>query len=221
MIELINRFPKEVEKRLGSSQKTKTIVSQLREIDNVRSYWEVPSWIMGVLRKARQPGLAWKVQECWNDMAGDFLKVPFVKKRDKWGPDIIDAFQAILPIRSFEKTERRARIVRKLLSLFSKDPYPKKAFRGPHVKNNRAQYVVYGHTHQHQIIPLDLAGPNRLQKIYFNTGTWRKVHVRTRFDPKRMEFIGWHVLSFVCFYRPKENSSHLFEVWHGALGTKG
>ena len=61
---------------------------------------------------------------------------------------------------------------------------PKELTEVPHMRNDRAQYVVYGHTHQHQIIPLDLGGTRRLQKICFNTGTWRKVHVRTRCDPK-------------------------------------
>ena len=78
-----------------------------------------------------------------------------------------------------------------------------------------------------EVRPWDAKSPKQEQitkkilhrTIYFNTGTWRKVHVLTRFDPKQREFIGWHVLSFVCFYRAKENSNHLFEVWHGALGT--
>lgn len=221
VIELINRFPLEVEKRLGSSPQVKSLVSKLREVDNVRPYWEVPSWIMGVLQQTKQPELVRKVQECWNEMARDFLKLPFVKQRDRWRPDIIDAFQAILPIRGFEAIEKQARIVRKFLGFFIRDDYPKKAYEEPYMKDDRAQYVIYGHTHQHQIIPLDLAGPKRQQKIYFNTGTWRKVHVRTRFDPRQREFIGWHVLSFVCFYRSNENSNHVFEVWHGALGTQG
>ena len=62
---------------------------------------------------------------------------------------------------------------------------------------------------------------DRLRKIYFNTGTWRKVHQRTLFDRKNREFMSWHVLTFVCFYRKDEDGDHLSKVWNGALGTEG
>ena len=57
-----------------------------------------------------------------------------------------------------------------------------------------------------------------LQKTYFNTGTWRRLHEKTTFDPENQEFLSRHVMTFIAFYRKKERKTHRFEVWNGALG---
>lgn len=221
VIEVINQFPKEVERRLDSSREARTLVTELKEIDNVRPYWEVPTWIMGIVRRVHQPGLSNKIRDAWNKRVEEFFALPFVKKRDKWGPDMVDLLQEALPITRFEVSEARFRLIQRLFTFFALDAYPKKAYEEASIKVGRAHYVLYGHTHEHQIAPLDL-GPNRLRKIYFNTGTWRKVHVRTLFDRPNREFLSWHVLTFVCFYRRDEaGGEQLFEVWNGVLGTQG
>ncbi len=110
-----------------------------------------------------------------------------------------------------------------LISLFSRDSYPKHAYREPPVKANRCQYVVYGHTHDQVVIPLDIVPSEEgaMRKIYFNTGTWRKTHTRTSFDRESREFIGWHVLTHISFYRSDEaEGRQQFEVWNGALGVR-
>jgi hypothetical protein len=60
---------------------------------------------------------------------------------------------------------------------------------------------------------------NVLDKIYFNTGTWRRVHVQTAFDVRNCEFVGWYVMTFITFYRSGEKKGdRRFEVWNGAMG---
>ncbi len=68
--------------------------------------------------------------------------------------------------------------------------------------------------------PLDVVqkGKNILEKTYINTGTWRKVHVRTAYDKNSLEFMGWHVMTFIAFYLDSERADKKFEVWNGALG---
>jgi hypothetical protein len=89
------------------------------------------------------------------------------------------------------------------------------------VRSREANFVLYGHTHNQLIIPMDQepAQPDSVQnKIYFNTGTWRKTWNKVLFDPANREFIGWHVLSYVALFSPEENGDYNFEVWNGALG---
>lgn len=89
------------------------------------------------------------------------------------------------------------------------DDYRRFAYNEWALKKNQARYVVYGHTHKAEQIPLDtvaLPGPaeGMLEKIYFNSGTWRKVFEQTAFDAENCEFIGWHVMTFLVFYLPEE-----------------
>jgi hypothetical protein len=58
-----------------------------------------------------------------------------------------------------------------------------------------------------------------LEKVYFNSGTWRKVFEPTAFDAENCEFIGWHVMTFLVFYlREEREVDRHFEVWSASLG---
>ncbi|MEW6326871.1 MAG: hypothetical protein AB1487_04670 [Thermodesulfobacteriota bacterium] len=84
------------------------------------------------------------------------------------------------------------------------------------------RYVVYGHTHQTEQVPLDIVpipGREVIEKAYFNTGTWRKVFEHTAFDQDNCEFIGWHVMTFIVFYLEEEKErDRNYEVWSASPG---
>ncbi len=217
VIDLINRFPKEVENHIGKDR-DKNLIEQLKEIDNIRPYIDIPLWVLGVCQRAGKLGE--EVNKVWDRLVDDFLDIDFIKKRDTWYPfDIVDALQmglklskwlsfkdiANLPLRKFQNTE---------------DNYVEKAFNENYLRRNEAQYVVYGHTHGQKIQPLDLVPmhSNTIQKTYFNTGTWRKIQVKTAYDTENKEFFGRHVMTFVAFYLKDERSKYDFEVWNGSLG---
>jgi UDP-2,3-diacylglucosamine pyrophosphatase LpxH len=219
VLDLINKFPMAVENEIGVASEPK-LISQLKEIDNVRPLIDIPLWIQGVCRRARSVETGEKVKDVWNDLVDDFLKIDFVKKHDKpWRIDIVDALQlglriskylsfkdvANLPLRKFQKTE---------------GDYKDKAFYEEYLRRNEAEFVIFGHTHRYKIQPLDQVPLARgiLQKTYFNTGTWRKVHVRTAYDVENQEFFGWHVMTFIVFYLDNERGDRTFEIWNGALG---
>jgi hypothetical protein len=53
-----------------------------------------------------------------------------------------------------------------------------------------------------------------------NSGTWRKVHERAELNPKEQEFMGYHVLTYLAFFKDGERRGRPFEVWSGALGAR-
>ncbi len=219
VIDLINGFPKKVENEIGPDTDPQ-LITELREIDNIRPLVDIPLWIQGASRRARTSEIGERVKEVWNDLVDDFLDIDFVKAHDKpWRIDIVDALQLglqvskylsfsdidTLPLRKFQKTD---------------DSYIDRSFNEEKLKRNEAEFVVYGHTHRHVIEPLDrvpMTGKSLL-KTYFNTGTWRKIHRRTAFDKENQEFLGWKVMTFICFYLDDEREDRNFEVWCGALG---
>jgi UDP-2,3-diacylglucosamine pyrophosphatase LpxH len=219
VIDLVNRFPKEVESAIGRATDP-NLVSQLREIDNVRPLIDIPLWVHGACRKAISPETGKKVKEIWNKLVKDFLKIKFVKQHDKpWRMDAVDALQLGLGISTFFSIKDIVNFpIRKLYK--KSEDYVNKAFHEEHVKRNMAEFVVYGHTHHHQVVPLDLVPmPGEiLQKTYFNTGTWRRAHEKATFGVEDQEFLSRHVMTFIAFYQKEERKNHKFEVWNGALG---
>ncbi len=224
VIDLLDRFPEEVRLSLGLSEEDK-LYKALKEIDNVRPILTVPAWVQGICNYF--PGVEEKIHRIWNDTVDRFFALDFVKAHDRWGPDFMDFLEMALRLTSSFSFERLQRIMGTWLvkGLYQNlDDYRRFAYNEWALKKNQARYVVYGHTHKAEQIPLDtvaLPGPPEgiLEKVYFNSGTWRKVFEQTVFDAENCEFIGWHVMTFLVFYlREEREVDRHFEVWSASLG---
>jgi UDP-2,3-diacylglucosamine pyrophosphatase LpxH len=215
VIDLLNKFPTAVaNSSLGSNQ---GLVKQLKEIDNVRPLWEIPAWIQGLC--LRFPGTMNQMHGIWNNLVDDFCAIDFVKQHQHWD---LEAALRLTKDFSFDGLRKIAEswIARKLLR--PADDYRGCAYKEWALQQAQARYIVYGHTHNAEQVPLDIMSPTAggvTEALYFNTGTWRKVFEHTIFDPDSCEFIGWHVLTFLVFYLAAEKEpDRNYEVWSASLG---
>ena len=219
VIDLINEFPERVKDAIDGATDP-DLISELREIDNIRPLIDIPLWIHGACRRAKSPETEKQVKKVWNRLVDAFLKNKFVKKHDRpWRMDVVDALQLVLKISKFFSLKDMINLpLRKFYK--KRGDYVNKAFNEEYVRRNMAEFVVYGHTHHHQVVPLDqVSVPGGiLQKTYFNTGTWRRVHEKTAFDEENQEFLSRDVMTFIAFYLKEERGNRRFEVWNGALG---
>ncbi|MFH1450292.1 MAG: metallophosphoesterase [bacterium] len=217
VIDLVNKFSKSVEDEIGCYQDP-DLIYNLKEIDNVRPLIDIPLWIQGVCQRAKSKEIAEKVKEVWNNLVDDFLKIDFVQRHDRsWQIDIVDGLQLGLKISKYLSFKNIRNLpLRKLVK--EEDDYKDKALNEEYLQKNKAKFVVYGHTHNYTMVPLDLVLREEevFQKIYFNTGTWRKVQVRT--FKKDQKFLSWSVMTFIAFYLEGERKDKQFEIWNGALG---
>lgn len=233
VIELLNRYPLEVKKRLATlvaggnitSKEQDNIVAKLKEIDNLRPLLEAPSWVLMLSASTANSDASEAIKDAWEQCVDDFFKVKFIKDQDKFlWPDTIDYLQIALQLSSHLSKQLLEKIVEFKERFFSggiEGDYHKAAFKEPLLSSGQARYVVYGHTHDHLIVPLDqvsLTAGTVMDKVYFNTGTWRKTWNKVMFDHQHREFIGWHVLTYVAFFNSNENGDYNFEVWNGSLG---
>ena len=87
-------------------------------------------------------------------------------------------------------------------------------------KNQTAKFIVYGHTHHHEIQPLRVScvGDNLFKQIYLNSGTWRQVYEEAMADPNKQEFVGYKVMTYLAFYKKDEHRGQSFEAWSGSFG---
>jgi len=225
VIELLNRFPQAVEARLGAVL-PKECTGGLKEIDNVRPLLLVPVWINGLLRRtcpdARQ---AKEVKAVWDELADDFLQLEFVRKRDTLFNlfDNVDKLEWALKFSRGVSLANLSRLLtwvrEKVVS--SETPFYPHAFSEASFKNRSARFIVYGHTHHHEVVPLDSAPLQSgiLNQFYINSGTWRRVHEMARLHPEEQEFMGYHVMTYAAFFKDDERGGRPFETWSGALGV--
>lgn len=220
VIELLNRFPAEVRRRLGD-QLPKECLDGLNEIDNVRPLLLIPVWVDALLDKTcnNQPNIAEKVKDIWNNLATEFLKLEFVRSRDKWwNPlDAVDKLEIGLKISNKFSFDNIADIIKWFMKKrkggggsyheFSLD---EQAFK------DKKSFIVYGHTHQAEVVPLDsVTGKDQ---IFINSGTWRAVYEMAKSNTKAPRFVDYKVMTYLAFYKDGERMGRNFEVWSGSLG---
>ncbi|MGH9468944.1 MAG: hypothetical protein ACRD1N_01215 [Terriglobia bacterium] len=225
VIDLVTRFAAEVRSQLGDELPPECL-DGFREIDNVRPLMLVPVWVGGLLRRAcPDPKLHRQVQEIWSGLADGFLRLPFVR----------DQLSVRHPLSSVEKLRWALGASKRLLSPecsrllcwmvgrfgSRKKSYYPYALREKWFKNRRARFVVYGHTHHHEIVPLDSCFSVRgaVHQIYLNSGTWRPVHELARLDPGREAFAAFNTMTYLAFFKDDERGGRTFECWSGGLSN--
>ncbi len=225
VIELLNRFPKVVEQTLGE-QLPNDVLLGLRETDNVRPLLAIPVWLNGLLKRlCPDPKLRRQVKDVWDDLASDFLKLPFVRKRDSFFQlnDLVDKLEWALLFSKGLSLGRLSRVLNwwNAHATGARDTFYEHALSEQAFKNRTAEFVVYGHTHRHELVPLDLSYSPRgeLKQFYLNSGTWRRVHELAKLAPKEEEFVDYYVLTYLAFYKDDERGGRKFECWSGALGA--
>lgn len=221
-VQVLNRFPVEVEKRLGNELPT-GLIDSLRELVNVRPALATPLWISGQLQQNNvEEKLQKELKKVWDNLADEFLELDFVRQFDKrFKLDIIDALQLLIKLTkraSFQTIDDIVVWMRQKMGSgeisFSRNALKEDAFI-----QRKAQYIVYGHTHHHEIVPLDMipAMPRPTNQIYINSGTWHTYYDLAVYKPEEQKFIPYQVLTYLAFYKGDERSGQSFETWSGAF----
>ncbi len=220
VVELLDRFGITVRNQLGSRLPS-LCDSGLKEIDNVRPLSLIPVWVDGLLTNTCPPDLAEEIKDIWNGLVHKFLNLDFVRSRPLGSSLAIRlGFEISSEVPMSGLSDVAAWFTSKFGGGQSGSFYPyaihEKAFR-----DGWADFIVYGHTHHYEVVPLQSSpsGNSVNEKIYVNSGTWRPVHELARFHPAQKQFVGYHVMTYLAFFKDDERKGRAFESWTGALGS--
>ena len=220
-MDVCNRYPVEVQRRYGD-QLPKGVIDSMRRITNVRPALATPLWISGQIRRyAESAALETELKKVWDDLCDQFLQLDFVRELDKsFQLDIVDALELVLKISkrtSFKTLDDLVLWVHKKLHEKERS-LAENALQEPAFLDNSARFVVYGHTHHHEIVPLDSDGepPNEQNQFYINSGTWRSYYDLAVKAPKEQKFVRYQTFTYLTFYKDGERSGRTFETWSGA-----
>lgn len=223
VVELLNRFAVAAAAQLADELPPTTLAG-LRELDNVRPLMLIPVWIDGLLeRTCPYPAQRRRVKQLWDHLVDDFLSVPFVRQQDTWRPgELVDQMERLLKFSKGISLKVASAAVVWFNQLRGSDEssFSEHALAEPDFRNRSVRHVVYGHTHHAESVPLDasFAEGFALNQVYFNSGTWRRVHRPTRFAPQEREFIAHDVMTYLAFFDGDERGGRPYETWSGTLG---
>jgi hypothetical protein len=222
-LELVGRFVIEVEQKLGHEMPDAAVLA-LREVDNFRPLLLIPAWIEGLLeRTCPQAAVRKRVKQVWDRLADELLSSRLVRERDGLSSaNLIDGLSRALRFSKRRSTGWVAATAEWLRTIrgADSDSFAAHALTEPDFRNRRAKHVVYGHTHAAEIVPLDASHAEGyvLDQVYFNAGTWRRIHRPASCSPVGHDFIATDVFSYLAFFQGDERKGRSFETWTGTLG---
>jgi UDP-2,3-diacylglucosamine pyrophosphatase LpxH len=248
-MEVCNRFPSQVLRTDLFKQDNPKSLQLLRQITNIRPALATSLWVTGQLKRLSQDITYEQYQykegdlndikafereaekneamlkEVWDDLTDKFLNLEFVRNKDKWGIDIVDKMQAVIKLSkaiSATQLDDLVYLVQSKNAASHDRSFAQFALKEPAFLDNSARYIVYGHTHHHETIPLDYdegQGP----QVYFNSGTWHTYFDLARKNPKEKKFVPYKALTYVTFFKSSEDNNpdvehgeQNFETWSGA-----
>ncbi len=218
-VEITNRFPLEVAKRIP--ELPESVIKNLREISHVRPVLATWLWVSSQIKHSDLPDtMQKKIKKIWDDIGNDFLNLDVVRKADKkFSFDNVDKLEIALAISKRFSTKTINDLALWIEEEFwgGEISYAKKVLKEPAFLNKEALYIVYGHTHHHEVVPLDASesGKRYDDQLYFNSGTWRTYFDLTIFKPHEQKFIPYQMVSFIAFYKDDQRKGHRYETLSG------
>ncbi len=220
-VEMLNRFSLEVASRLP--ELPADVIEKLGEISHVRPALATWLWVSSQIKHNRlRSHIQEKIKRIWDELGEEFLSLDVARNLDKkFKLDYVDKLQVALQISKHTSVKTLND-----LALWIQEEiwggeisYAKKALKEPAFLENKASYIVYGHTHHHEVVPLDTSEkrtPND-DKFYFNTGTWYTYYDLAIHKPHEQKFVPYQVTSMLVFYTDGQRKGHHFETLTGTF----
>jgi hypothetical protein len=221
----LNRFPVAVREEFQEKLPAQLIES-LSELVNIRPVLATPLWISSQLRQNNVSVIDQeKFKDLWDLLCRQFLKQDPVRKADKkFKLDLVNWLQlsiGVIDRLSFKAMDETILWIRRRFWPDDEIQFFAHALKEKAFLDGEAQFIVYGHTHHHEIIPLDsIPGKQELtNQMYLNSGTWHTYFDLAVNKPKEQKFIPYQVLTYLCFFNNGERQGRRFETWSGAFSN--
>ena len=214
--EVIFRFPLEIERQLGG-EIPPILLTAARQLTNVRPLLASPIWLQHQIRgTTTTPRLEKKFKEIWNTIIDDFLALEAVRDRTRGlrGGEL-NALRLLLMLSrntSFQTMVDIAGWMQKN-DWGSERSIARFARRERDLLENRANFIVYGHTHSHEVISLDPAtsAVTEARRLYANAGAWGAFYDLAA--PAAQRTRPSNLVTCVTLYKDGERNGRRFEPW--------
>jgi UDP-2,3-diacylglucosamine pyrophosphatase LpxH len=179
-------------------------------------------WISSQLRQNNVPkNVQDKLKNLWDKLGDEFLHLPFVRSLDRPGFDVVDWMELAVKITDRFTFKTIDDLVLWFRNKFGAEEitFARHALKETAFLDHSALFVVYGHTHHYEIVPLDSIPhmPRPTSQMYMNSGTWHTYYDLAVYKPEEQKFVPYQVLSYLTFYKDDQRGGRRFEAWSGAF----
>lgn len=217
-IELWTLFPLEISRRLGD-QVPPEVYHHLNALTHVRPPWLAMSWVNSLLKSyIADPEVDRSIKNIWNNAVIRFSNLDFVhtqKRRNGIGLTNI-IYNALLSSR-FVSFGAAGKMLEWGTEKFWNGNYSlvSRALKEPAFVRQDADFIVYGHTHLYEMVPLDAnATVYAKGRVYTNTGSWMRAYYPVASRHQSVKgFVSLQEITGAAFFSGDEHGGQPFETW--------
>jgi UDP-2,3-diacylglucosamine pyrophosphatase LpxH len=173
-------------------------------IDNIRPWTSIPGYLLTKFKKYREMRKPVACALC--KTFKNVLKIRFARRWFLSHPLRVISDLCHCVIGALRPT---------FLVTSSKDLYAKAANKDYAEKKETFPFVLYGHTHSENQVPIN--HDKGIDSFYINTGTWR-----SRIEPTldQEEYVSLKTMTYTIFYAADERPSKCFDIWTGCQSNR-
>lgn len=215
--EVIYRFPFEVDRQLGEELPAH-LRNGIQRMINVRPLLATPHWLLDqVYRHGSDPAQVKKIKQIWNNVVDEFLALDVLRKNEFSTPTSQASLRLIFEMSkrlSFPTVANMSRLLRNYIGQ-EHISIARFAQQEDAIRSGEAEIAIYGHTHSHEIVPLDKIARNSNQagQVYINTGAWATVFDYSQQARTEQKTRPTHLLTCVALYKDGERQGRRYENW--------
>lgn len=215
--EVIYRFPFEVARQLGG-ELPERLVQGIQRMANVRPLMATPLWVFEQIRRhGTNPAQVSQVKKIWDQAVGDFLDLDILRNRQFANPRSRAILSLVFGISKKVSFGTLADMSRLMRNYIQNEHISLARFAGQEnaIRNAQADIVVYGHTHSHEVVPLDKKAKSAddAEQLYINTGSWATFLDYSRRPSADQKTRPINLLTCIALYHEDERQGRRFENW--------
>ena len=215
--EVIYRFPYEVSRQLGSELPPK-LLRGIQRLTNVRPLLATPLWIVDqVHRHGTDQASIRQIKQIWDMVIDDFLALEVLQTNQFTNPRTRNTLKLVFGISKKMSLPAIAGMSRLLRNHVGEEHISIARFarQEANIRSGQADVAIYGHTHSHEIVPLDKRARKDPEsgQVYINTGAWATFFDYSQQHKTDQKTVPMHLLTCVALYREGERQGRRHETW--------
>jgi UDP-2,3-diacylglucosamine pyrophosphatase LpxH len=215
--EVLYRFPFEVSRQLGD-ELPPNLVRGIQRMINVRPLTATPLWLFDQIHRHGSDSTQMaKVKKIWDAVIEDYLGLDILRSGQLTSPRTLNTLKIAFGL-SKKTSIPAAAIVSRIVRNHSKEEHisiARFAAREPDIRSGQADFVIYGHTHSHEVVPIDKRAQidSQTGRVYINTGSWTTIFDYYHQPKIEQKTRHTHLLTCVALYQEGERQGRRYENW--------
>jgi UDP-2,3-diacylglucosamine pyrophosphatase LpxH len=190
----------------------------IQRMTNVRPLLATPLWILDQIhRHGTDQASIQQIKKIWDMVTEDFLSLDVLRTNQFTNPGMRSSLKLLFGVSRKMSLPTIAGMSRLLRNHVGEEHISIARFarQEANIRSGQADIAIYGHTHSHEVVPLEKRAQGRSEsgQVYINTGAWATIFDYSQQHKTDQKTVPMNLLTCVALYREGERQGRRYETW--------